>query len=114
MTSPHNQDVSFPIGPEPAPTLFCMTVAEVRPNRRKAFAWVALVVTALAGWWTCGVIAMLLLGGDIDDPGSRRTAAKVLGSAFAAASVLFLAGSVFVVVRKLLARCRDRPTAMPA
>jgi hypothetical protein len=57
---------------------------------------------------------MLLLGGDIDDPASPRTAAKVLGSAFAAASVLFLAGSVFIVVRWLLARHRDQPTATPA
>ena len=91
-----------------------MTVVEVGPNRRRAFASVVLVLTTLAGWWTCGVIAMLLLGGDIDDPGSPRTAAKVLGTAFAAASVLFLVGSVFVVVSKLLARRRGRPAAMPA
>ena len=60
----------------------------------------------------CAVIAMLLFGGDIDDPRSPGTVAKVLGSAFAAASVLFLAGSMFVVARELLARRRDRPTAI--
>ena len=91
-----------------------MTAADVRPNRRRALARFLLVLATLAGWWFCGGIAMLLLGGDIDDPASPRTAAKVLGSAFAAASVLFLAGSVFIVVRRLLTRRRDRPTATPA
>jgi hypothetical protein len=90
-----------------------MTTAEARPNRRRGFAWVASLLATLAGWWVCGVTAMLLLGGDIDDPGSPGTAGKVLGSAFAVAAVLFLAGSVFIVVRRL-ARRRVRPTPMPA
>jgi hypothetical protein len=90
-----------------------MTAAEARPNRRRAFSLVASLLATLGGWWVCGVTAMLLLGGDIDDPGSPGTAAKVLGSAFTVAAVLFLAGSVFIVVRRL-ARRRVRPTAMPA
>ena len=90
-----------------------MMAADVRPYRRRALARVLLVLATLAGWWYCGVVAMLLLGGDIDDPSSPRTGAKVLGSAFAAASVLFLAGSVFIVVRWFLARRRDQPTATP-
>jgi hypothetical protein len=91
-----------------------MTAADLRPNRGRALAKVLLVLATLAGWWCCGVFAMLLLGGDIDDLASPRTAAKVLASAFAAASVLFLAGSVFIVVRWLLARRRDQLTATPA
>ena len=77
-----------------------------RPHRLRELFSNMVVLVGLGAAWVCGVVAMLLLGGDIDDPNSPTSGAKMLRSGFAAASVILLSGSVFIVVRKVVARRR--------
>ncbi len=65
-----------------------------------------MVSTTLVGGYLCGVVAMLLLGGDIDDPDAPTRGVKLLGLGFGVLSVVLLVGTVVLLARRLLKRAR--------